>query len=92
MSSSGTRSGNLRSHSATAIELSMRHRFAYWMATGVIYRGWALSAAGKSAEGILSIEQAIGDLRATGALDLGGYNLALKNKRLANYTRHDIGG
>jgi hypothetical protein len=39
------------------IELSTRHRFAYWMAAGVVYRGWALCAAGKSAEGLLSIEQ-----------------------------------
>jgi hypothetical protein len=54
-------------YSSELIELSTRCHFALWMAAGVIYRGWALSAAGKSAEGILSIEQGITDLRATGA-------------------------
>ena len=58
------------------------HHFALWMAAGVIYRGWALSAAGKSAEGILSIDQGIRDLRATGELNPAGDFLALKAEAL----------
>jgi hypothetical protein len=69
-------------YSSELLELSTRHRFALWMAIGVIYRGGALSAAGKSAEGILSIEQGIRDLRATGELNLCGHYLALKAEAL----------
>jgi hypothetical protein len=58
-------------YSSELIELSTRHRFAYWMATGVIYRGWALSAAGKTAEGILSIEQPAPSNLASEALSPG---------------------
>jgi len=48
------------------IELSTRNNFVYWLALGVIYRGWARSASGNIAEGIPGIEQGIKDLRATG--------------------------
>ena len=70
-------------YSSELIQLSTRHHFALWMAAGVIYRGWALSAAGKSAEGTLSIEQGIRDLRATGELNPAGDFLALKAKLCA---------
>jgi predicted ATPase len=55
------------------IELSTRHNFLHWLAAGTIYRGWARSASGNTAEGIPGIEQGIRDLRATGSvLDLPG--------------------
>jgi len=50
------------------LELSTRHNFVYWLAVGAIYRGWARSASGDTAEGIPSIEEGIRDLRATGAV------------------------
>src|SRR5260370_11028469 len=50
------------------IELSTRHNFAYWLALGAIYRGWARSASGDTAEGIPWIEQGIRDFRATGSV------------------------
>ena len=50
------------------IELSTRHNFVYWLAAGAIHRGWARSASGDTAEGILWIEQGIRDLRATGTV------------------------
>ena len=34
------------------IELSTRDNFAYWLAIGAIFRGWARSASGDTAEGI----------------------------------------
>jgi MalT-like TPR region len=34
------------------IELSTRNNFVYWLALGAIYRGWARSASGNTAEGI----------------------------------------
>jgi serine/threonine protein kinase/predicted ATPase len=53
------------------IELSTRHHFVHWLAVGAIYRGWARSISGDSAEGIPWIERGIRDYRATGAvLDL----------------------
>ncbi|MBV8969372.1 MAG: NACHT domain-containing protein, partial [Verrucomicrobia bacterium] len=43
------------------IELSTRHNFAFWLAIGGIYRGWARSTSGDIAEGIPWIEQGIRD-------------------------------
>jgi len=64
------------------IELSARHNFAFWLALGKIYRGWARSASGDTAKGISWIEQGIRDLRATGAvLGLPGH-LARKAQAL----------
>ena len=50
------------------IELSTRHNFVYWLAIGAIYRGWAHSASGDTAEGVPWIEQGIRDIRATGTV------------------------
>ena len=33
------------------MELSMRHHFAYWLAVGTAFRGWARSASGDSVGG-----------------------------------------
>jgi tetratricopeptide (TPR) repeat protein len=64
------------------IELSTRHNFVHGLALGAIYRGWARSASGNTAEGIPLIEQGIRDLRASGTvLDLPG-NLARKAEAL----------
>ena len=70
------------------IEPSTRHNFVHWLAIGAIWRGWARSASGDTAEGIPWIEQGIRDLRATGAvLALPGF-LAVKAEalHLANRT------
>jgi serine/threonine protein kinase/tetratricopeptide (TPR) repeat protein len=50
------------------IELSTRHNFVHWLALGVIYRGWARSASGDTAEGIPWIEHGIKDYRANGSM------------------------
>ena len=64
------------------IELSARHNFAYWLAAGVILRGWALSASANTAEGIPWIERGIKDYRATGSVLPLQYMLALKAEAL----------
>jgi predicted ATPase len=64
------------------IELSTRHNFAHWLATGAIYRGWARSASGDAAEGISWIEQGLIDLRATGAVLVLPPHLARKAEAL----------
>ena len=45
------------------IELSTRKNFVHWLAIGAIYRGWARSASGNTAEVIAWIEQGIRDYR-----------------------------
>jgi hypothetical protein len=64
------------------IELSTRHNFSYWLAQGVIYRGWVRSVSGDTAEGIPRIEQGIRDLRATGAVLGLPHSLTLKAEAL----------
>jgi hypothetical protein len=64
------------------IELSTRHNFVLWLATGEIYRGWARSVSGDSAEGIPWIEQGIRDFRATGSVLTVPFYLALKAEAL----------
>jgi predicted ATPase len=55
-------------YSSDLIELSTRHHFTHHLAVGSIFRGWARSASGDSAEGIPWIEQGIRDIRATGSV------------------------
>ena len=40
----------------------------HWLGVGAVYRGWARSASGDTAEGIPWIEQGIRDFRAIGAI------------------------
>ena len=64
------------------IELCTRHNFAFWRAIGVIWRGWARSASGDTAQGIAWIEQGIRDYRATGAVRGLNYYLGRKAEAL----------
>jgi adenylate cyclase len=64
------------------IELSTRQNFPFWLPGGKIFRGWARSASGGTAEGIAWIEDGIRDYRATGAMLRMPYYLALKAEAL----------
>jgi predicted ATPase len=64
------------------IELSTRQNFAFWLAGGEIFRGWVRSVSGNTAEGISWIEQGIRDFRATGAMLVAPYYLALMAEAL----------
>jgi tetratricopeptide (TPR) repeat protein len=64
------------------IELSTRLNFPFWLAMGTVYRGWARSASGDTAEGIPWIVQGIEDYRATGSITDLSYFLALKAESL----------
>jgi hypothetical protein len=64
------------------IELSTRHNFAHWLGMGAVYRGWARSASGDTAKGIPWIEYGIRDYRATGAIPVMPFLLALKAEAL----------
>ena len=64
------------------IELSTRHNFVYWLASGAIWRSWARIASGDTTEGIPWIEQGIRDFRATGTTLIVPFWLALKAEAL----------
>jgi predicted ATPase len=64
------------------IELSTRHHFAQWIATGAVYRGWVRSASGETSDGISWIENGIRNCRATRAVLLVPFFLALKAEAL----------
>ena len=64
------------------IELSTRHHFAQWLTAGQIFRGWARSVVGETAEGISRIEDGIEDWRAGGTTLCLTMLLALKAEAL----------
>src|SRR5258708_9861473 len=64
------------------IEMSTRHNFAHWLATGAVWRGWARSASGDTVAGIAEIEEGIGDYRAMGSMLFLPFFLALKAEAL----------
>jgi tetratricopeptide (TPR) repeat protein len=70
------------------MELSTRQHFAHWLAVGNMLRGWARSACGDTAQGILWIEDGIGQYRASGSIIGLSFWLALKAEalHLANRT------
>jgi tetratricopeptide (TPR) repeat protein len=70
------------------IELSTRQNFAFWLAVGVILRGWARSALGNATEGIAWIEDGLRDYLSSGTIRGAPYFLALKAEalHLANRT------
>jgi len=49
-------------------ELSIRQKFAPFLRRAAVLRGWARSASGETAEGVLWIENGIEDYRATGSI------------------------
>jgi hypothetical protein len=70
------------------IELSARQGFAQWLAVGTLFRGWARSVSGDTAEGICLIEEGLKNLWATGTMVTTPLLLALKAEalHLANHT------
>ncbi len=64
------------------IELSTRQNFPLWLAGGEVFRGWARSASGSTAEGLSWIEDGIADWRANGLMWCVPYFLALKAEAL----------
>jgi hypothetical protein len=64
------------------IELATRQNFVRWLPGGEVLRGWALSASGKTGEGIALIEGGIEDNRATGSILMVPLYLTLKAEAL----------
>jgi predicted ATPase len=67
----------VRERAEAVLALASEHGFAFWMAYGMVMRGWALALHGQGEEGIASIRQGLAAQRQTGA-ELGrSYFLAL---------------
>ena len=64
-------------HAENAIAISMKHDFVFWLLTGMILRGWALTASNQVEEGMTQMLQALGGYEQTGAGILRPYYLAL---------------
>jgi predicted ATPase len=64
------------------VELSTRYSFAHWRAVGAIYKGWARSASGDTAAGVVLIEDGIRDWLETGAVRIMPVWLSLKAEAL----------
>jgi tetratricopeptide (TPR) repeat protein len=64
------------------VELATRQHFALWEACGVIFRSWACSASGDSAQGLAGIEDGVRAYRGTGSMLSLPYWLALKAEAL----------
>jgi len=69
-------------YASDLIELSTRQNFSLWLAGGEVFRGWARSASGSTAEGLSWIEKGIADWRANCLMWCVPYFLALKAETL----------
>jgi predicted ATPase len=49
-----------------SIALASEHGFAFWEASSIILRGWAIMVQGREAEGMSQMREGLGRLRATG--------------------------
>ena len=68
----------VESLTSESIELSTRENFAQWLTWGKLFRGWARAVLGEPADGLLWIEDALRDYRATGSILCLPYALAMK--------------
>ena len=68
------------------MELSTRHHFAYFLAVGTTFRGWARSASGDVAGGIASIDDGIEQFRVIGLRTGGILGLRAQALHLAGRT------
>ena len=66
-------------HAATElVELARRYGFAHWLALGTVLRGWARGVSGKTAEGLMWIEEGIAEMRSAGMILWMSYFFSLK--------------
>ena len=67
----------VREHAEAAIAISTKHEFVFWLLTGMILRGWAMTAGNEVEDGIAQMRQGLRAYQATGAGILRPYYLAL---------------
>jgi len=73
------------------IALSREHSFSYFLAWGMIMRGWALSAQGRHDEGLAQLQQGLAAYRATGAAVLQTYWCVLLAEALSKAEQTEAG-
>lgn len=64
-------------HVGTLLALAAEQGFAYWMAIGLLFQGWAQAETGELAAGIAGMRRGLAACEATGAQAYAPYNLAL---------------
>ena len=74
-----------------AMTLCKEQGFAYYLAWGIIMRGWALSVQGQEEEGIKQMRHGFTAIGATGAQLRQPYYLALMAEAYAQAGQHEVG-
>jgi class 3 adenylate cyclase/predicted ATPase len=72
-----------RRDAEAAIEISVAHDFAFWLLTGMILRGWALTIGDTCEQGLALLQQGLAGYQAAGAGIMRPYYLALTAQALA---------
>ncbi|MEK0084011.1 AAA family ATPase [Benzoatithermus flavus] len=67
----------VRERAAALVELATEHGFPTWLASGMVFRGWALAARGEIAAGIAEMRQGLARYRAVGSLLVQPHSLGL---------------
>jgi predicted ATPase len=73
--------------SEACIALCTEHGLNFWLAGGIILRGWALAAQGEGAEGVEEIRKGLAEWRSTGARTLLPFHLGLLAEALGGEGR-----
>jgi class 3 adenylate cyclase/predicted ATPase len=64
-------------HAEAAIAISTEHEFVFWLLTGTILRGWAMTAGDQAKDGFAQMRQGLSAYEATGAGIMRPYYLSL---------------
>ena len=70
-------SQDLRRHADQAVSLAREHEFPFFLAWGLIYRGWSMSALGEPEEGYALAARGLSMCRATGSVLTMAFALTL---------------
>ena len=68
---------DIRRPAEQAVSLSIEHGFSWWLAYGLIYRGWSMTSLGDSEEGYGLIAKGLALHRATGSVAFRAFALTL---------------
>jgi predicted ATPase len=74
-----------------ALDVATEHGFSFWLAGGMVLRGWALASQGAEAGGRAQLQQGLAAWQATGSDTYRTYYLALLAETLNNEGRAEEG-
>jgi predicted ATPase len=78
---------DIRRHAEQTVSLSSEHGFPFWLAWGLLYRGWSMTSLGGSEEGYGLIAKGLALHRATGAVMSQAFALTLLAEACAKLGR-----